>query len=671
MKVKFRLDPSAIKDFFAQHLEKIVLTVVVLVFLLFVYSSMGHERLDFTPGVLSEEVQKAKEHIEKADSKHFIGKLKGVDYLAESHRIRNPIQVDPYQYANLWNPPLFGIPQPRVPQLYTVQALRGEAGYGAMTAPLPKTAEGRPDVAAEISAMSPVGATQVVGQRWVVLTGLIDLAKQMEAYRDAFGNTVVSKFAGTAPSRGMTANAAAGLEPEYRWVTVERVEVADDGEIDESKWQLVNSMAQLKITGVLADPRRPTPRNQGMDPSVQGGDVVASSFLTLSSYVAFPLPPVHNHRWGPEVAHAPEIPLHAEMVERLREEQLRQLEAENLQEEPTEGAEAQGKDDTGAPPDVLFPEDGTNPMGLPGEPEFEAMGGNRRRTPFQGPEGPRQLGQGMIDPGGTLGNASSAQATREAIQLFRFFDFTVEPGKRYRYRVCVWLTNPSLGVPAQFRSNLPPELATDRFLKSEWSEPSDIVAVPRDSRLLAGTVKSARTVTTEPAANLMLVHFEEKTGEEKSLDLPDLIRGQLVNYIQDIEMIFPNPQQGNNGQPGNPPDPDDPPVQGNPPRQAPAGKQNKQTVTNVYHSEALLLDMLGGDRLTSRDQKLTRPGQVLLLDPDGNLTVRGELDDAQSIARYKPAPPTTAAPPPERQPGQPGAPGTRPGARPAPAGRRR
>ena len=50
-----------------------------------------------------------------------------------------------------------------------------------------------------------------------------------------------------------------------------------------------------------------------------------------------------------------------------------------------------------------------------------------------------------------------------------------------------------------------------------------------------------------------------------------------------------------------------------------------------FVTNTVLLDMRGGDRLPGKDRELKTPGEMLLLDPDGILVVRNELDDLVEV----------------------------------------
>ncbi len=110
--------------------------------------------------------------------------------------------------------------------------------------------------------------------------------------------------------------------------------------------------------------------------------------------------------------------------------------------------------------------------------------------------------------------------------LFRFFDFSAEPGKRYRYRVRLFLKNPNEGVEARFLED--PKLAQQTYRYTAASDPTEPASVPNDGTLIAGTYKPAPP-TGEATANVVLTQFIEQGGRTAVKDMPQLFRGQLAN----------------------------------------------------------------------------------------------------------------------------------------------
>ena len=91
---------------------------------------------------------------------------------------------------------------------------------------------------------------------------------------------------------------------------------------------------------------------------------------------------------------------------------------------------------------------------------------------------------------GNVGNAT--QVPLVDYKLFRCFDFSVQPGRTYRYRVRLVLNNPNYNVGAQYLANA--ALAKGATRPSPWSDPSSEVNVPRGFSMLAGNARPARAV---------------------------------------------------------------------------------------------------------------------------------------------------------------------------------
>jgi hypothetical protein len=229
--------------------------------------------------------------------------------------------------------------------------------------------------------------------------------------------------------------------------------------------------------------------------------------------------------------------------------------------------------------------------------------------------------------------------------LFRFFDFSVKPGKHYRYRVKLVLANPNYGMPPQFLEQ--DAMAKIRTLETDWSDTSPAAAVPLDSQVLAVSGKGGAG-----EAGLMLVRFLEDNGTMAAEEFT-VSRGQWLDYYGHT---FKSPTQPGMGMPmGGSMDPMGAMGPMGPmPGMRPGGAPSEIKVDYVANS--LLLDVTGGGRLPGKDRSLTEPGSILLLDAEGKLVVRNELDDLADYEFYKP--------PEERQPamagGYPGYPGGSP-----------
>jgi len=238
-------------------------------------------------------------------------------------------------------------------------------------------------------------------------------------------------------------------------------------------------------------------------------------------------------------------------------------------------------------------------------------------------------------------------------QLFRFLDVTVEPGKHYQYRIKIGLANPNYDVKARYLTEV--SLAKRPSIVAEWSDPTDAVAVPRDSRLLAGSVKQPggklpTSIMYEPSCKVMAVTIRMEDGLEAAHEIT-AYRGQLGDFVSTLaQETGPRNMYGTAGGMGEMGGEEDgmmmmgsemggmmgsemPMAQ--PRTAARRGGDDDEEAEEINHStEMLLLDMVGGKRLHGTDRSLVEPGTLLVLDPDGNLMIRDELDDQEEFLAY-------------------------------------
>jgi hypothetical protein len=194
------------------------------------------------------------------------------------------------------------------------------------------------------------------------------------------------------------------------------------------------------------------------------------------------------------------------------------------------------------------------------------------------------------------------------VTLFRFVEFTVEPGKRYRYRVQLRLSNPNYDVTERYLKN--PESAKKKSLYTPWSEPTPLVTVPRDVEVFAGTV--VKPSTKEPSMKAMVTKLDRQHGLKLVAD-ETFQRGGIINIRKKVEI---------------------PPLSGN-------GEPDK--IDALLNSDSVIVDIEGGKPLKG-SRSLTEPGEMVILQPDGSLVVRDELDDESSYKENLPpeAPKSTA-----------------------------
>ncbi|HEY5312776.1 MAG TPA: hypothetical protein VIK18_09660 [Pirellulales bacterium] len=205
------------------------------------------------------------------------------------------------------------------------------------------------------------------------------------------------------------------------------------------------------------------------------------------------------------------------------------------------------------------------------------------------------------------GDGKAAEAEVVPFRMFRFFDYTVENDRMYRYRVKVALKNPNLNVAKRFLKR--PELAEGERRESPFSDPSNVATVPPNSRMLAGDVLAPRGLN-EAKAKVLVIKWEA----EKAVEVPhefELLRGAFINF-PDIETPIPLPGE---------------------PDKTAAGKITFETNT-------MLVDVMGGEPVTRPNERpIKTPSLMLFMDPFGQLAIHAHVADfVEFTARRPPTP---------------------------------
>jgi hypothetical protein len=609
MKLKVSLDPNALKQFFVDHVEKIAFGVVVVGFLFLVYQAIARDSLKWGPEELIQDAENAKKNVAATKP----NPPKYASYLDISKEFRKPISANGYALETYWEPPKFAENLPRgVPKLYPITDLRCGAGNGAFAMAAPEQ---------EQEASS--SFTPSRGQRWAVITGLIQHRKQKDAYDATFVEATQWD-----PKRDY---------PDYVFYRVERAEVDPRAETAEPKWTTIRVRDMLALQDLWSRP---------------GTEAVDAAYVPPprgSVAIAFPLGPLMDRDWGPEVAHPPQIPLLEAFASgqrgawggfamggasaATREPGAAKQGEPEAGEEPGKAGDAAKKAAAEKPktvrkrsadepdePDAFMPAAGGAPTGgaraartggmlaaggaMPGMMAGAVPGAMPGM--MAGGSGP-MASRGRAAPrAGTAaeGEVAKVEEREPEYLLFRFFDFTVEPGKHYRYRVKLVLSNPNYGMAPHYLEK--DGMEKPQFLETEWSEPSPTVAVPLDSQAL--------TVAAKPdgSASMMLVRFNMEDGVATSEKF-DVSRGQLLDFRNRTGIAVPTRGTGMGGD-------------------SDAREKKVDYLTN-----SLLLDVAGGGRLPGRDRNLLEPASVLLLDPEGALVVRNEIDDLSEVELRKQA----------------------------------
>jgi hypothetical protein len=242
---------------------------------------------------------------------------------------------------------------------------------------------------------------------------------------------------------------------------------------------------------------------------------------------------------------------------------------------------------------------------VPAEPQAPATGGRLGL----GAAAPKEAEPA---PGAAAGQSPKVVAMPVTNKLFRFFDYTVEHGKTYRYRAKLALNNPNKDVYRRFLKN--PDLAKGDTRETKWSEPSPASTTPPDFRILAGEAKVSASPSIEPKARVMIIRWVPQEGVEVAQEFI-VDRGTMLEF-PDQAVTVP----------------------------APGGRGSPHGGSVTYDTDSLLIDVVGGDRLSdSRGRPFKGPSETLFMRADGQLAMRSAILGANEMDSYRIGPAPKAA----------------------------
>jgi hypothetical protein len=509
---------------------------------------------------------------------------------------------------------------------------------GMMTEFDPKHPKRRP-----VAGMTrPLGVPLQGGERierayWAIVVAKVPIREQLKLYQDAFEKAKL----GFDPMRDF---------PQYKGYLVQRAEVVPGQEL---VWTPVP---------VFDGQRKSIAANKPIHPSAMATSIMNQLLVAASQFWAgmspdvidprysdyvltFPLPPLVGRDWGREATH-PDIPLIAETPP-LEEELSPLAPAPGTSEQPATASENSPFSSAIPPGAVPGMVPGMGPgagrmsdYGRPG-PGPGGYGsrmsmGQRSRysSEYEGPGMAGEMGRGMMGRGlaGPEGGRSYAGAmpgaatTRTSLPkgvdylLLRFFDFTVEPGKRYKYRVSLVLADPNYMLPesalaATVLDRQSKEAQAARaekrplpdFRRVEgWSDPSPTVGIPLSggAQLVDIETPSADRFNDEPTAKLLVDSFDtddEGNAIEAAVERK-FRRGNVANMVEKVEYL----------------------VEG--------GLAIDTRDAFKFVTGMTVLDMDGGGKLA---KDMTVPSRVMLMGPAGELYIHNELDDKTAVEYHK------------------------------------
>lgn len=322
--------------------------------------------------------------------------------------------------------------------------------------------------------------------------------------------------------------------PRYAGFAVEVREINDTGP---GQWREINIEDAIKFEQSWAN---------------SPAEVVDGRYV--NAQLTGPLPPLVRDTWDPKLISHPKVQL------------LKTAETSAAPEEVQTEPETRPEPASGGPPGRRPPGRGTGD-----QPPATSPQNNPSTTPTQRRE-PETAG-----PTGLL---------------FRFFDFNVQPGRQYQYRVKLWLHNPNHALPDVAVEDM--ESTKESYVQTEWSEPSPIVRVPTGTTVVLGPVAENNRQTT---ANLALQVFQRELGEYRQ-KVFELVQGTYINHA-DLPGADADAADGNTD------------------------------------SGYVLVDLRGTRRAEGEPPDAAEPGEVLLLNLDGTLTVRRESGDRQAFEKIE------------------------------------
>jgi len=500
MKAKMKLDLGSIKNWLLAHGEKVAFAVVALVFVMFVYSALQRETVsaDFEPTRLGELAGSVETHLNNSKWDPSREQLQVVSY-ANRAKTRE-VKLTDFPLPNPFNPPVAD-PKARrgVPEILPAEELRVAAGldtFAIKTAPVAAAAGGNQAKQPPAQEPSAGDADKLQAKPWAVVTALVPVHKQQQAFDALFTGAV---------SYDPKSDTALYLKP-----VLERTE-ATAGDPNAAKWEPVADGKAFEEIWRGAAPEIVSPKFIAPDLTAKLGDLAQGT-------------------WDEAVSH-PKVPLIGE-------------------EQPPAAPPAD------APP-------GTKPA----EPVIEHL-------------------------------------------LLRAFDYTVQPGKKYRYRVTLVAANPNAGKHPSYLKD--PKSGQESTLKSPPSQPSSVVTIPDGHGVLAGAVEGGSR-TREPTATIVVTSIDARTGLIAATEMKEVRRGTVGNTEQRAVKAR-NPLN-----------------------------KSIQDLDLAIKSNIMVLDISGGKPLGAKS-KLTTPGEILLMDANGNLTVRSEMDDVEQYNIAMPVDPATVKP---------------------------
>ncbi len=466
------------------------------------------------------------------------------------------------------------------------------------------------------------GDADVIGvhRPMIAVVALAPYKKQFEQYKEVFGSAVSYD--------------SKRDKPAFLSFKAERVDVSGDPdrEIQENEWQPVRSSNHYignevpQWNGTANDTYVPTDH--------------------LDEQIVMPCPPIMMRDLKPFMWH-PKLPLRGQAV-KIEDQIAANKAAERREEEeliPGMAAAREKKNNETS----LDGAGGIAPGMDPGGGDDEDMG-----MDDMGMEGM------MGDMMGGGGESFLEDEVPVDYKLVRFYDFDVQPGHSYRYRIQLLLedpNNPNVTEGRELTVHTSPELHTldddvrlrlrelndeknrKFFRPTPWSAPTAAVHFPQPEQVLVNTVQAPKIniheshefTLDEPKGVVKTIVWDEKRAVDVPIDRV-VLRGSILNFPLEYPKLPANwttPWQQTSID-----------LRGKYQYAHPFSHQIKNIESFSSNTDWFIADIQGGENIGTKEDPLYSPGEFAIIDANGNLIIRNELDDADEFYRFtlKPKP---------------------------------
>ena len=547
------------KEWLFLNAEKLVVGVVVLLLGYMVYSGIGtlKPNLQQTPQAL--ELQAAQINQQVSEAKFPADRYNVPPLDQTAFQSLQPVPVASYGFKSLIGDiPLGEAGGKRgVPKIYPVRDLEALGGSGIFFV----TEKKDPAAAVEVGKgerkalprelltemTQPPKDAEVEGRRWVVINALVSMDEQRSEHDSVFV--------------GRPAYDADRDQPKFIIATIRRLELTSDIAGGEPDW---GSQAKTWSLRARLDERRSAQQVW----AIKVDDRIELAHQRyVNSRLVDPLGPL-GKSWKRWAIHS-QIPL-----------------APPKAKEPKK---------TNRNPAVR-PVGGKKPKDKPAAKEDDPLGELLGPGETVKPE-PEQPDVEKPQPADSKEDAKEKPV---AFQLCRIFDFTVEPGKQYRYQIQLAAHNPNRGVEPRFLED--PKSTDATYLTSDWSKSSNTVLVPADTEVFASSILSSDGDENPEPRVVVVCRKTDNAGGRAPAGRMELRRGEVVGGSLTTFEIDAR------------------------------SSAVIQRADSRIETDFTLLDFVGGQSVS---ENVLAPVRILVLDENGNLTVRDSATDRGEVSQFR------------------------------------